>query len=200
MATNRCPVAKKCKRYGISPAVMGYAKKNTNRNNGGTRRKKVSEYGIQLNEKQKVKFIYGIQEKQFHHIFDIAKEQKGPTGENMMVLIERRLDNIIYRLGLCSTRHQARQMVAHGHFTVNGKKVDIPSARLYTGDVVAVCEKSSNIGVFKYVKENSSYQQLIPNWLTLDAAKLSGTVIQLPTRENIDFELQETLIVELYSK
>ena len=149
MAKNMQPIAKRCKALGISPAVMGYAKKETNRNPGGQMRKKKSEYGIQLNEKQKVKFIYGILEKQFRMYYEKAERMNGNTGEILLSLVERRLDNVVYRLGFASTRREARQLVNHGHFTVNGKRVDIPSYLVKTGDVVAVCEKSCSNAFFK---------------------------------------------------
>ena len=142
MARNMQPIAKRCKALGISPAVMGYAKKETNRNPGGQMRKKKSEYGIQLNEKQKVKFIYGILEKQFHSYYEAAAAAPGKTGDNLLINVERRLDNVVYRMGFAMTRRQARQLVNHGHFTVNGKKVDIPSYQVKGGDVVEVAESS----------------------------------------------------------
>ena len=138
MAKNMQPIAKRCKALGISPAVMGYAKKETNRNPGGQMRKKKSEYGIQLNEKQKVKFIYGILEKQFHAYYEAAAKTPGKTGDNLLIAVERRLDNVVYRMGFAMTRRQARQLVSHAHFTVNGRKVDIPSYQVKAGDVIEV--------------------------------------------------------------
>ena len=142
MAKNMQPIAKRCKALGISPTVMGYSKKETKRNPGGQMRKKKSEYAIQLNEKQKVKFVYGIMEKQFHMYYEKASRMPGKTGENLLTLVERRLDNVVYRLGFAMTRREARQLVTHGHFTVNGQRVDIPSFLVKVGDVIEVREKS----------------------------------------------------------
>ena len=153
MAKNMQPIAKRCKALGISPAEMGYAKKTTNRNPGGQMRKKKSEYAIQLNEKQKVKFVYGILEKQFRMYYEKAERMNGNTGEILLSLVERRLDNVVYRLGFASTRREARQLVNHGHFTVNGSRVNIPSYLVKTGDVVAVCQKSVSNNFFKKLKD-----------------------------------------------
>ena len=142
MAKNMQPIAKRCKALGISPAVMGYSKKETKRNPGGQMRKKKSEYAIQLNEKQKVKFVYGILEKQFHAYYEKASAMPGKTGENLLTLVERRLDNVVYRMGFAATRREARQLVGHGHFTVNGQRVDIPSFLVKAGDVIEVREAS----------------------------------------------------------
>lgn len=199
MAINRQPVARRCKRYDISPSVLGYAKKDTNRNQQGKRRKKASEYSLQLNEKQKVKFIYGILEKQSRRVYEEAERMQGVTGENMVMLLETRLDNVVYRLGLCQTRKQARQLVSHAHFLVNGKKVNIPSYRVKVGDVISVRDKSKDIDIFKTVKENGP-SQLIPKWVELDQENLKGKVLALPTSEDLDYDLQYNLIVEFYSK
>ncbi len=199
MAINRQPVARRCKRYDISPSVLGYAKKDTNRNQQGKRRKKASEYSLQLNEKQKVKFIYGILEKQSRRVYEEAERMQGVTGENMVMLLETRLDNVVYRLGLCQTRKQARQLVSHAHFLVNGKKVNIPSYRVKVGDVISVRDKSKDIDIFKTVKENRP-SQLIPKWVELDQENLKGKVLALPTSEDLDYDLQYNLIVEFYSK
>jgi len=199
MAINRQPVARRCKRYDISPSVLGYAKKDTNRNQQGKRRKKASEYSLQLNEKQKVKFIYGILEKQSRRVYEEAERMPGVTGENMVMLLETRLDNVVYRLGLCQTRKQARQFVSHAHFLVNGKKVNIPSYRVKVGDVISVRDKSKDIDVFKTVKEEGP-SQLIPKWVELDKENLTGKVLAIPTSEDLDYELQYNLIVEFYSK
>ena len=200
MAINKQPVAKKCRTYGISPAVMGYGKKTTtNRNPGGNRRRKVSEYGTQLQEKQKVKFVYGILEKQFRKYFENAsKMEDGTTGENMLRLLELRLDNVVYRLGLAKTRRMARQIVGHGHIRVNGNKVDIPSYQVKKGDVITLRERSASIEMFKALREGTTV--LTPKWLTFNAAELTGTVNELPTRADIDFEVQENMIVEFYSR
>ena len=200
MARNMQPIAKRCKALGISPAVMGYAKKETNRNPGGQMRKKKSEYGIQLNEKQKVKFIYGILEKQFHSYYEAAAAAPGKTGDNLLINVERRLDNVVYRLGFAMTRRQARQLVNHGHFTVNGKKVDIPSYQVKAGDVVEVAEGSRSSEVFKRLTGQDAPIFLLPAWLEREKNGLKGTVTRLPAREDIDIPVEEHLIVELYSK
>ena len=199
MAKNMQPVAKRCKALGISPTVMGYSKKETKRNPGGQMRKKKSEYAIQLNEKQKVKFVYGILENQFHTYYEKASRMPGQTGVNLLVLVERRLDNVVYRLGFAKTRREARQLVNHGHFTVNGKRVNIPSYTVNVGDVIAVCENSCSTTRFKKMKEDDAFVAA-PKWLERDKNTLSGKVIALPARDDIDFEIAENLIVELYSK
>ena len=199
MAVNRQPIARRCKKYDISPSALGYANKDTWRNSNKNRRKKASEYSLQLNEKQKMKFIYGILEKQSRRTYEEAERMQGVTGENMIMLLESRLDNVVFRLGLCQTRKQARQLVSHAHFLVNGKKVNIPSYRVKVGDVISVREKSRDIVIFKTVKEEGP-SQLIPKWLELDQENLSGKVLALPTSEDLDFELQYNLIVEFYSK
>ena len=177
---------------------MGYSK-NSNRNPGGKRRTKKSEYGMQLTEKQKVKFVYGILEKQFHTLYEKAESMKGNTGENLLSLVERRLDNVVYRLGYASTRREARQLVNHGHFTVNGKHVNIPSYQVNLNDVIAVSEKSLSTTRFKTMKEDDAFIAA-PKWLDRDKNALTGKVIALPARDDIDFEIAENLIVELYSK
>ena len=199
MAKNMQPIAKRCKALGISPTVMGYSKKETKRNPGGQMRKKKSEYAIQLNEKQKVKFVYGILEKQFHMYYEKASRMPGKTGENLLTLVERRLDNVVYRLGFAMTRREARQLVNHGHYTVNGKRVNIPSYTVNVGDVIAVCENSCSATRFKKMKEDDAFIAA-PKWLERDKNTLSGKVIALPARDDIDFEIAENLIVELYSK
>ena len=204
MARNMQPIAKRCKALGISPAVMGYAKKETNRNPGGQMRKKKSEYGIQLNEKQKVKFIYGILEKQFHSYYEAAAAAPGKTGDNLLINVERRLDkildNVVYRMGFAMTRRQARQLVNHAHFTVNGRKVDIPSYQVKAGDVIEVAEGSRSSEVFKRLTGQDAPVFLLPAWLEREKNGLKGTVTRLPAREDIDIPVEEHLIVELYSK
>ena len=175
MARNMQPIAKRCKALGISPAVMGYAKKETNRNPGGQMRKKKSEYGIQLNEKQKVKFIYGILEKQFHSYYEAAAAAPGKTGDNLLINVERRLDNVVYRMGFAMTRRQARQLVNHGHFTVNGKEVDSPSYQVKGGDVVEVAESSRSSEVFKRLTGQDAPIFLLPAWLEREKNGLKGT-------------------------
>ena len=198
MAKNTQPVLKRCRTLGVSPAVMGY-NKTSNKNPGGQRRTKKSEYGLQLQEKQKVKFVYGILEKQFRMYYEKAERAGGNTGENLLILIERRLDNVVYRLGYASTRREARQLVNHGHYTVNGKRVNIPSYLVSTGDVIAVCEKSASNTRFKTLKEADTFVAA-PKWLERDKNNLQGKVIAMPARDDIDFEIAENLIVELYSK
>ena len=199
MAKNMQPIAKRCKALGISPAVMGYSKKETNRNPGGQMRKKKSEYAIQLNEKQKVKFVYGILEKQFRSYYEKAFTMEGKTGENLLVLIERRLDNVVYRAGFAMTRREARQLVSHAHFTVNGKKVNIASYLVKPGDVIAIREKSMALTKFKAVLEANATMPVV-SWLSVDRTKGQATVATMPTRDEIDCEIEENLIVELYSK
>ena len=198
MAKNTQPVLKRCRTLGVSPAAMGYAKQS-NRNPGGKRRTKKSEYGTQLTEKQKVKFVYGILEKQFRMYYEKAERMNGNTGEILLSLVERRLDNVVYRLGFASTRREARQLVNHGHYTVNGKSVNIPSYLVEVGDVIAVSEESSSNNRFKKMKEDDAFVAA-PKWLDRDKNTLTGKVIALPARDDIDFEIAENLIVELYSK
>ena len=198
MAKNTQPVLKRCRTLGVSPAAMGYSK-TSNKNPGGQRRAKKSEYALQMTEKQKVKFVYGILEKQFRMYFEKAERMNGNTGENLLSLVERRLDNVVYRLGFASTRRQARQLVNHGHFTVNGNRVNIPSYLVSNGDVIAVCEKSASNTRFKMLKEADAFVAA-PKWLERDKNNLQGKVIAMPARDDIDFEIAENLIVELYSK
>ena len=200
MAKNMQPVAKRCRALGISPASMGYYKKNTEmRKPGGQMRKKKSEYATQLQEKQKVKFVYGIMEKQFHSYYEKAARMPGKTGDNLLVLIERRLDNVIFRLGFAATRREARQLVNHGHFTVNGRRVNIPSFQVKPGMVIAPKESSRNLEKIKANVEANAFRQA-PRWLEYDAANMIAKVIAVPTREDIDMPIEEHLIVELYSK
>ena len=198
MATNKQPIAKKCRSFDVSPAVMGYGNKKSTRNPGGNRRKKVSEYGAQLKEKQKVKFVYGVQEKQFHRYFLKASNMKGVTGDNMLRLLELRLDNVVYRLGLAKTRRMARQIVVHGHIRVNGQKVDIPSYQVKIGDVITLRPRSAESELFKSLREGTTV--LTPKWLAFDAPNLTGNVNALPAREDIDMQIQENMIVEYYSR
>ena len=159
--------------------------------------KKMSEYGLQLREKQRAKFVYGVQEKQFRNTLEKASKKKGITGENLLIMLEKRLDNVVYRMGLSLTRREARQLVVHGHFTGNGKKVNIPSYQVKAGDVIKVKEKSVSAPKFQEIKDMTVG---IPQWLTVDREKLQGTVLADPTREQIDTPIEEHLIVELYSK
>ena len=198
MAVNKEPIAKKCRSFDISPAVMGYGNKKSTRNPGGNRRKKVSEYGAQLKEKQKVKFVYGVQEKQFHKYYLKASNMKGITGDNMLRLLELRLDNVVFRLGLPKPRRMARQVVGHGHIRVNGQKVDIPSYQVKVGDVITLRPRSAESELFKGLREGTTV--LTPKWLSFDAPNLTGNVAALPTREDIDMEVAENMIVEYYSR
>lgn len=200
MAKNTQPIAKRCKALGISPAVMGYAKKNTTRNSTGNFRKKQSEYASQLKEKQKLKFIYGVLEKQFAGYFDEAERRPGRTGENLIQILERRLDNVVFRLGFAQTRREARQLVSHAHFTVNGKKVNIPSYQIKAGDVIEVCESSRKLEKFSKLSGPDAAVVALPAWLERETGTLKGTVTRLPERSDLDFEVAEHLIVELYSK
>ena len=199
MAKNRQPIAKHAKALGISPAAMGYYKKETTRNSNNQTRKKKSEYATQLQEKQKVKFIYGVLEKQFRGYYERAERMTGKTGDNLLIQLESRLDNVVFRLGYAATRREARQMVNHGHFTVNGKKVNIPSYQVKPGMVIELKESSRKIERFKEnVEANSSIA--VPRWLEFDPNTLVGKVVAAPTREDIEFPVEEHLIVELYSK
>ena len=201
MAKNMQPVAKRCKALGISPAAMGYAKKTTERNSGNQVRKKKSEYALQLQEKQKVKFVYGIMEKQFRMYYEKAARMPGKTGDELLILIERRLDNVAYRLGFAMTRREARQLVSHAHFTVNGQKVDIPSYLVKVGDVIEGKESSRSSVKFKRLLGEDAPSVLVPQWLDRQKDALKGTVTRLPVREDInDMPIEEHLIVELYSK
>jgi small subunit ribosomal protein S4 len=200
MAKNTQPIAKRCKALGISPAVMGYAKKNTTRNSGSNIRKKQSEYAMQLKEKQKVKFIYGVLEKQFRNAFEEAARRPGQTGENLLQMMECRMDNVVFRLGFASTRRDARQLVSHAHFTVNGKKVNIPSYTVKAGDVIEVRESSRSSAKFAKLVGPEAPVVALPSWLNREAGTLKGVVTKLPERSDIDYEVAEHLIVELYSK
>lgn len=200
MAKNMQPVAKRCKALNISPAAMGYAKKTTNRNPKANIRRKQSEYAMQLSEKQKVKFVYGIMEKQFRMYYDRAAKTQGKTGENLLILVERRLDNVVYRLGFAMTRREARQLVNHGHFTVNGKRVNIPSYQVSVGDVIEVAEKSRSSVKFKRLIGEDAVMVTLPQWLEREKNTLRGVVTKMPERGDIDLPIEEHLIVELYSK
>ena len=195
MAVNRDPILKRCRSLQIDPSHLGIFKESKRTPNRGNR--KMSEYGLQLREKQRAKFIYGVEEKQFRNLFDKAAKKSGITGENLLIMLEERLDNVVYRMGLSTTRREARQLVNHGHFTVNGKKVNIPSYLVKAGDVIAVKEKSLKSPKFNEIQD---MEVGIPAWLTVNRDKLEGTVIAEPTRDQIDVPVEEHLIVELYSK
>ncbi len=197
MAINRTPVLKRCRSLDLDPLVLGYTKKSNRKLARSSRR--ISEYGLQLREKQRAKFIYGVLERQFHTLYDKANRMEGPTGENLMTLLELRLDNVIYRLGFAQSRRSARQQVSHGHVTVNGQRVDIPSYRVKEGDVIAIADKAKELLVFKSALV-ANEGIAVPAWLDRNLEKLSGTVVSIPTRDQIDLEIAEQLIVELYSK
>lgn len=195
MAVNKQPILKRCRSLDIDPSHLGIYK--TSKKTPKKNFKKMSEYGLQLREKQRAKFIYGVLEKQFRNTFDKAAKKPGITGENLLIMLEKRLDNVVYRMGLATTRRDARQAVVHGHYTVNGKKVNIPSYQVSPGDIIKVKEKSVSSPKFKEIKE---MQVGIPGWLSVDREKLEGKVLADPTREQIDTPVAEHLIVELYSK
>ena len=199
MAKNTQPIAKRCKALGISPAVMGYNKKVTTRNSQQQNRRKKSEYATQLQEKQKVKFIYGVLEKQFLGYYEKAVRMPGKAGDNLLIQLESRLDNVVFRLGYAATRREARQLVNHGHYTVNGKKVNIPSYLVKAGDVIEITEKAKELNRYKDVAEITG-GRICPDWLEQDLENFKGTVKSLPTRDQIDVPVDEMLIVELYSK
>ncbi len=197
MAKNMQPVLKRCRTLGIEPTVMGIDK-SSNRT-FDQRRKKQSEYGMQLNEKQKVRFIYGVLEKQFAKYYVMATKMNGVTGECLLSILESRLDNVIYRMGLANTRREARQIVNHGHVTVNGKRVDIPSYLVKPGEVISLKEKSRTSERMKDIVERNS-NRTIPKWIDMNRDTLEGRIIALADREDIDFPVEEHLIVEYYSK
>jgi len=180
--------------YGVKCAME---KRNFPPGQHGQGRKKTSEYGLQLREKQKAKRFYGLMETQFRNTFDKASAKKGMAGENLLIMLETRLDNVVFRLGFAASRKEARQLVVHGHFTVNGKKVDIPSYNVKAGDVIKIKEKSASSPKFKEIKEMSIN---VPAWMSVEVAKLEGTIVSMPTRAEIDTPVAEHLIVELYSK
>ncbi len=197
MAKNMQPILKRCKTLGLSPAVLGYSKE-TKRNPKQSRRKQ-SEYGMQLNEKQKVKFIYGVLEKPMRKYYEKASKSGGKTGEVMLQELERRLDNVVFRLGFANTRREARQLVNHGHFTVNGKRVNIPSYQVKVNDAVAVSEKSRSSTKFKTLLEENGKKSM-PKWIDKAAESFEGRIVAMPTRDDIDYEVAEHMIVEFYSK
>ena len=197
MAVNRVPVLKRCRSLGLDPIYLGIDKKSTRQLKRANR--KVSEYGLQLKEKQKAKFIYGVLEKPFRNYYKKADRMKGQTGENLMVLLESRLDSVVFRMGFARTRREARQVVDHKHFLVNGKAVNIPSYQVKAGDVIEVREKSKSLQRYKDILEVTG-GRLTPEWIDVDQEALKGTVKSLPTREMIDVPVDEMLIVELYSK
>ena len=197
MAVNRTPVLKRCRALGLEPMYLGIDKKSKRTLTRGN--KKISEYGLQLREKQKAKFIYGVLEKPFRNYYEKADRMKGMTGENLMIMLESRLDNVIFRMTFARTRREARQIVDHKQVTVNGKLVNIPSYQVKAGDVIEIREKCKGSARYKEILETTG-GRLIPAWLDVDQEALKGTVKSLPTREEIDVPVDEMLIVELYSK
>ena len=197
MAVNRTPVLKRCRSLGMDPIYLGIDKKSTRQLKRANR--KMSEYGLQLREKQKAKFIYGVLEKPFHNYYDKADRMPGQTGANLMILLESRLDNVVFRMGFARTRKEARQIVDHKHVLVNGKCVNIPSYLVKAGDQIEIREKSKGSERYKGILEVTG-GRLVPEWIDVDQENLKGTVKELPNREAIDVPVNEMLIVELYSK
>jgi small subunit ribosomal protein S4 len=198
MAVNREPILKRCRAYGISPAVLGY-NKESNRNPNAGRNKKLSKYGEQLKEKQKLKFIYGVLERQFYHYYELAAKEEGMTGENLLKILECRLDNVVWRMGIASTRREARQLVSHEHLELNGKKVNVPSIRLKVGDVISIRENFRSSERCKALVEELQ-TKTAPKWLDVNKETLTAKVIALPTKEDLDYPVEEQNIVEFYSK
>ncbi|NLK62679.1 MAG: 30S ribosomal protein S4 [Fusobacteria bacterium] len=196
MARDRQPILKRCRNLGIDPILLGINKKSKRniRENANT---KLTEYAVQLKEKQKLKFVFGVMEKQFYKYYEEANRKDGVTGELLLQYLERRLDNVVFKLGYAKTRRQARQLVSHGHIAVNGKKIDIASYRINQGDEVSVLPNSKDVAI---IKEGLEAVGGVPSWLALDKDKMSGKVVQIPTREMFDFEIREELIVEFYSR
>ena len=197
MAVNKTPILKRCRSLDLEPAYLGYDKKSRRKSNRSGRKK--SEYGLQLREKQKAKFIYGVMEKPFRNYYKKADKKKGMTGENLMILLESRLDSVVFRMGFARTRREARQVVGHKMFLVNGKPVNIPSYLVKAGDVIEVREKSKSLQRFNEITEVTG-GRIVPDWLDVDIDNLQGTVKEMPTRDQIDVPVDEMLIVELYSK
>ena len=195
MARNRQPVLKKCRNLGLDPSVLGVNKKS-NRNIRPNANRKLTEYGTQLREKQRARFVYGVQEKQFYKLYEEATRKEGVTGELLLQYLERRLDNVIYRLGFGGTRRQARQIVSHGHILINGKRVDIASYRVKQGDVITVKEDSKELAIIK----ESVGQKTVPGWLSLEEDSLTAKVLENPGRDAVDFEIDEAMIIEYYSR
>ena len=195
MARNRQPVLKKCRNLGLDPSVLGVNKKS-NRNIRPNANRKLTEYGIQLREKQRARFVYGVQEKQFYKLYEEATRKEGVTGELLLQYLERRLDNVVYRLGFGTTRRQARQIVSHGHVLINGKRVNIASYRVKQGDVISVKEDSKEISMIK----ESVGQKSVPGWLSLEESTLTAKVLENPGRDAVDFDVNESMIIEFYSR
>ena len=197
MAVNKTPVLKRCRSLDLDPTFLGYDKKSNRKSPRAG--KKMSEYGMQLRAKQQAKFIYGVLEKPFRNYYEKADRMKGQTGENLMVLLERRLDSVVFRMGFARTRRESRQIVGHKHILVNGKLVNIPSYLIKAGDVIELTEKAKELQRYKDILEVTE-GRLVPAWLEINHETLAGKVLELPTRDQIDVPVNETLIVELYSK
>ncbi len=195
MARDRQPVLKKCRNLGLDPSVLGVNKKS-NRNIRPNANRKLTEYGTQMREKQKARFVYGVMEKQFYKLYEEATRKEGVTGELLLQYLERRLDNVVYRLGFGSTRRQARQIVSHGHVLINGKRVNIASYRVKQGDVISVKEDSKEISIIK----ESVGQKSVPGWLSLEESTLTAKVLENPGRDAVDFDVNESMIIEFYSR
>ena len=195
MARDRQPILKKCRTLGLDPSILGVNKKSS-RNIRPNANKKLTEYGTQLREKQKARFVYGVMEKQFYKLYEEATRKEGVTGELLLQYLERRLDNVVYRLGFGSTRRQARQIVSHGHILINRKRVDIASYRVKQGDVITLKEGSSELAIIK----ESVGQKTVPGWLSLEESTLTAKVLENPTRDAVDFEIDEAMIIEFYSR
>ena len=195
MARDRQPILKKCRTLGLDPSILGVNKKSS-RNIRPNANKKLTEYGTQLREKQKARFVYGVMEKQFYKLYEEATRKEGVTGELLLQYLESRLDNVVYRLGFGSTRRQARQIVSHGHILINGKRVDIASYRVKQGDVITLKEGSSELAIIK----ESVGQKTVPGWLSLEESTLTAKVLENPTRDAVDFEIDEAMIIEFYSR
>ena len=195
MARNRQPVLKKCRALGIDPVILG-VNKSSKRGPRPNANRKPTEYAVQLKEKQKAKFIYNVMEKQFRKLYEEANRKDGVTGLNLVEYLERRLENVVYRMGFAKTRRQARQIVSHGHVLVNGRRVNIASYRVKVGDVISILENSKNLDLIKEAVEAAN----VPAWMELDKAAFSGKILQNPTKDDLDFDLDESLIVELYSR
>ena len=195
MARDRQPVLKRCRNLGLDPSVLGVNKKS-NRNIRPNANRKLTEYGTQMREKQKARFVYGVMEKQFYKLYEEATRKEGVTGELLLQYLERRLDNVIYRLGFGATRRQARQIVSHGHILINGKRVNIASYRVKQGDVITVKEDSKELALIK----ESVGQKTVPGWLSLEEGALTAKVLENPGRDAVDFEVDEAMIIEFYSR
>lgn len=195
MARDRQPVLKKCRNLGLDPSVLGVNKKSS-RNIRPNANRKLTEYGTQMREKQKARFVYGVMEKQFYKLYEEATRKEGVTGELLLQYLERRLDNVVYRLGFGATRRQARQIVSHGHVLINGKRVNIASYRVKQGDVISVKEDSKEISIIK----ESVGQKSVPGWLSLEESTLTAKVLENPGRDAVDFDVNESMIIEFYSR